>query len=468
MALKNTIFKDKNTTIDELVKGNRKLFDIINNSSIVFGKNSYVIKSDSYHFLTDILNPNTRMEKTLFSVYAYIMKNCEILSANSSFIAFTFSNYLINELYKNKNILNLNETKAKELILLSINKIKTIIENNSIVLTEEKIDEELKNICNNDVLYTSVKEAIKLSGLQGTIHIEDGKQNNYLVELKSGYHFNLDTYNIILKNSIWQEEHVKVFIVDGIVEKVSELNKIFNKSLETKIPMVIISHGFEEEVLATIKLNNEKGIFNILPIKTFTDLDSINILNDIAVVCGGDILSSTKGEQVMFADYDALPIVEKIICRGKDLCIENKKTIKNVYSHIDFLLKKRDGNKEITDIQNLIDKRIKNLFSHSVSLWLPQMTDLEKNNTKVKIDICLRVYKTLLNYGYVSIDKIINELSQLKQETIFDKILFNCLKNIKSNFNIGEISSLSLFIGIYMSAKTIIPLMLSNGFVELD
>jgi hypothetical protein len=128
-----------------------------------------------------------------------------------------------------------------------------------------------------------------------------------------------------------------------------------------------------------------------------------------------------------------------------------------------MLLEKRQANQTVSDISDLVDKRIQGLLAASVILRLPNMTSAQREATKVKIDIALRTAKTLLSYGRTNLDKVF-----LKDD--FDhplnKVFCKSLKLVQDE--IKTIPTVSAFAGIYFVGKTILSLMTSSGLVEID
>jgi hypothetical protein len=464
--MQQTLFKPQELFRKELSETNNKLLKIIDDVSLALSKELHPIKKDSYHFLTDILFPDTRVEKTLYASLISCMQKCELTSAKSSYVSLLYSCFLMRELFKHSDLLDMNETLLNDMSEKSYAKVKALISKHTKITTEQILNKEIDSICENEVLADIIKEALRLSGLEGKIHIEDSKSSNYMIEMKNGYSFKVNPFKFFLTNGLWQENNVKVLTIDGMIEKVSELNSILNSTMETKLPMVIIAHGFSEEVVATLKANRDRGILNVMPVRMFSDVESLNVINDISVVCGGDVVSCVKGEQVQFISYDFIPTVQKVRCTATEFVIENAKTIGNVHAHIKSILKKREDNRAVEDICNLLDNRIKSLFSHAVTIHLPNLTKTEKDETKVKLDIALRACKTLLTHGTVNIDNVIEDLESAEIKTEFDKIFLITLKNTRDKLLSKEMPTLSLFLGTYLSTKSTLMLLTSKGFVE--
>lgn len=458
-------FQEKSAFLSEVRQANEKVKTLLSRIKVALSEHGYPLRKDTYHFLTKVLEPQTREERTLFMLLFQSAYQSEMLSAGSSYLAVRFANQFIEELVKQPDLISKNEVELVQEFEILADELNRQVTSLSSVITEERMQQEISRICEDPVLSAALWEAISVSGLEGKIHIEDGILENYVVEQKSGYHFNvLKPFKFMLpKDGIWEAQNCKVMLVDGILERASELDKIFNGAMETGIPVLLIAHGFLEEVAATIKANVDYKKFNIMPVRLTTDLESLNVLNDIAVACGSDVISTLKGQMVCFAEFDSLPVVENIWLSAKELTIENVKTRRGVSSHLRMLLEKRQVQSEISDLSDLIDKRIQGLISAAVTLRLPNMTPAMKESTKVKIDVALRNAKTLLNLGSVNLADL-----QPPFETpsgSLQKAFWGALKAVQGE--IGTLPTLSAYTGVYFAGKAILSMMTTSGLVKL-
>lgn len=461
----HTSFREKVLFLAEIEQANKRMKELLGRIQVALSEQGFPLKKETYHFLTRVLEPQTRVERTLYMLLFQAAYQSELLSSGSAYLTIRFANELIEQLIKEPNLLNENEVNLLESFERIMSSYKEQLREFSEAITEESLKKEIEKVCDDSVLSTAIWEAISVSGLEGKIHVEDGTLSNYVVEQKSGYYFDvLKPFKFMLPaNGIWEASNVKVLLIDGILERVSEIDKILNGAMTTKIPLLLIAHGFSEEVISTIKVNVDYNKFNIMPVRLTTDLESLNVINDIAVVSGGDVVSTLKGQMVCFTEFEPLPIIEKVRLTSQELCIENAKTRKAVSDHLRMLLEKRQANQTVSDISDLVDKRIQGLLAASVILRLPNMTSAQREATKVKIDIALRTAKTLLSYGRTNLDKVF-----LKDD--FDhplnKVFCKSLKLVQDE--IKTIPTVSAFAGIYFVGKTILSLMTSSGLVEID
>lgn len=124
---------------------------------------------------------------------------------------------------------------------------------------------------------------------------------------------------------------------------------------------MILAQGFSEEIVATLKANEERGNFDCIAIRVMPDLESINVISDIAKCCNTMPITSLKGDRLCFVNYDEIPVVDKIRCNRGEIVIENKSSGPAVAGQLRYLVEKRQ-NEPVEDIVNLLDKRLRILL----------------------------------------------------------------------------------------------------------
>lgn len=249
-----------------------------------------------------------------------------------------------------------------------------------------------------------VLEAVELAGLEGNIIPGGSPNGQYFVELVSGYNFPVSTYPLFTEEDKgrWGRGEVRVMVVDGVVEKASELHKIFTECFENGKPLLLVARGYGEEVIGTIAANKK---LDICPIRIPWELESINFITDISVVCGSQIVSTMKGDMVSSVKYEELPVVDRVICTKEKLNILNSATTKSVSDHVSHLTKKLEET-SVEEMSDFIAKRIKSLNSHTVHLRLGSRTEPEKLRELESVDYALRIVKGIIDKGTVQINEL--------------------------------------------------------------
>lgn len=468
-----TYFLDNSALLPSIQQANEKMKNTLGRINVALSSQGYPLNKETYQFLTKVLEPSNRVERTLYMLLFQAAYQSEMLSAGSAYIAVKFANEFISQLMKIPDLSRRNEVDLMRVYEKATLRLNRAIAEHSKHISEEALKEDIRRISDDKELCEAILQAIVVCGLEGKIHIEDSTSNTYVVEQKSGYFFNsVKPFKFFIpKSGLWEASEPKVMLVDGVLEQVSELDKILNGAMETKIPLLLLAHGFSEEVISTIKVNVDHGKFNIMPVRLTTELDSLNVLNDIAVVSGCDVVSTLKGDMVCLVSFDSLPTVEKVKLTPHELNIENAKTRRGVSNQIRMLLEKRRDQQEISDISDLIDKRIQGLLAASVALRLPSLSPSKRENTKAKIDTALRHAKTLLAHGVVDYSDMLS-FGYTKEETFATELddeleaaFYRTLLSFNEEF--GTLPALSLWASIYLAGKAVISLLTTGGLVVI-
>jgi hypothetical protein len=290
---------------------------------------------------------------------------------------------------------------------------KTTLRDHSYPAKLEDVEECVLSASKDQKLSKMVLEAVNLAGLEGNI-IPSWVPGTYGIELVSGYNFPVSTYPIFTDadKGRWERKEVRALVIDGVIEKESEIHKIFMESAKNKSSILIVARGYGEEVIATIAANKT---LDICPIRIPWEVESINFITDISVTCGSHIVSPLKGDMVSQVNFKDLPVVDQVICTRNNLNIINSKTNKSVSNHLNFLFEKREEAIAL-DMQELITKRIKSLNSHTVNLYIGSINEQQKILELEAIDFGLRVVKAVLNKGTVIPSKTLKEFKDFNDK----------------------------------------------------
>jgi len=368
-----------------------------------------IASNNFYTFLNQFdLNQN-RERLFLFQMIKDVCKDVELAAGPSAHLTFNLigniSKQILKQLKLDVNPLELNKKTTK-----IYSKILDSIKANTIKPSWKDIEQICSGLEMGKKFCSISIEATKLAGLNGKISLGKSKNKNTYINLKNGYTFSV----VPCLNQNWEAKNIKCLIVDGVVESVSEIHHILEKSSITKIPLLIVCRGYHQDVLSTIFTNNKNGTFNIMPFSSEFDIENVNIMNDISVVCGTDLVSSLKGEILNCVDYDKLQIVDGAKSTSSQLVIFNDKTINQIQIHIKNLQDKKNQ-QSLVDVEELYDKRIKSLIGSTVEI-LVSGDETESQMAIEQIDNCLRFIKGILRFGIFDVSNLQNskELDFLK------------------------------------------------------
>ena len=261
------------------------------------------------------------------------------------------------------------------------------MENNYSSFLETIPDINAKNI---------VRWVIENASLERFVEIEKSYSKNIQIEkdnnIKIKVNYDLDFLgadkNLEVKN-------YRYAIIDGIIESVGEIHHLMHFAAKTKEPYIIFCFGMSDEVKHTIIKNNSKRVTQVIPVSITVDESSVNILNDIAVLHEGQIISALLGQTISQELRKELPLGQNIKFDSAGFVIKPTSSSINIQTHIRFLENRinnlpQDVNKEV------IKERIKNLRNKTLKIYIPSALLSDLNFSK-SLDYGLRALRFTKN-----------------------------------------------------------------------
>jgi chaperonin GroEL (HSP60 family) len=246
----------------------------------------------------------------------------------------------------------------------------------------------------SDMTVAMVRQALELAGFAGRIVVEKARLSPS-VELVRGYTFDqAPAWPISVRL-----ERPRVVCVDGFVEEVSELHHLLEAAAEAKEPVLLFVRGMSDDVRNTLRVNYDRGSLRVVPIVVKFDIEGINALNDVAVACGSELVSSLKGDLINGARLHAAPRVDEAVVHPARVAVSNFRSRRAVEAHVAFLRRKRLDEK-VDEVAMLFDSRIKSLSPNHVVIRLPD--DKDYVVAAQAIDYALRAVKALVDHGTVT------------------------------------------------------------------
>lgn len=270
----------------------------------------------------------------------------------------------------------------------------------------DKIDEKLRKIPKNrgDVLeilksrqYTDVvndllEQSLILSSSNTKLALKKTSSQSAFIELSEGFSFDL---SLSIKSTINEARDVKVACIDGYVETVSEIHHLLSYLSESGSTCLLVARGFSNDVLSTLKVNNDRKTLSVFPYLSPFDVDNVNTLVDIAVASGTDVTSTTKGNLISSLNPENLgnfnhclfyPTVIRAKSRSKDSSLKN---------HLENLKNKLEERPEIAEI---LGKRVKSLSSSCLDICIPDDINFFYNSSQ--LDEGIRIISSIMNNTY--------------------------------------------------------------------
>lgn len=168
-----------------------------------------------------------------------------------------------------------------------------------------------------------IATAMERVGKDGTITVEEAKGFETTLDVVEGMNFDrgyLSAY--FMTNPETQEclfENAFILIYDKKISGIKDILPLLQSVAESGRPLLIIAEDVEGEALATLVVNRLRGGFKVCAVKApgFGDRRKA-ILEDIAILTGGQVISDEIGLKLETATLDMLGKVKKVVVRKDD------------------------------------------------------------------------------------------------------------------------------------------------------
>ncbi len=183
----------------------------------------------------------------------------------------------------------------------------------------EKVKQVASISANQDEeIGAKIAEAMERVGKDGVITVEESKTAETFLEFVEGMQFDrgyLSPYFVTNSDNMEAElEEPYVLIHDKKISNMKDLLPILEKVVQTGKPVLIIAEDVEGEALATLVVNKLRGTFKVLAVKApgFGDRRKA-MLQDIAVLTGGTVISEEQGYKLENATLDYLGTCKRVV-----------------------------------------------------------------------------------------------------------------------------------------------------------
>ncbi len=163
-----------------------------------------------------------------------------------------------------------------------------------------------------------IAEAFEAVGPEGVVTVEETNSFDTTLETTEGMRFDKGYLSAYFVTDTERQEAVLedayVLLVEGKISSIKDLLPLLEKVMQTNKPLLIIAEDVEGEALATLVVNKIRGIFKSVAVKApgFGDRRKA-MLQDIAILTGGTVISETVGLSLENADLDSLGSARKVV-----------------------------------------------------------------------------------------------------------------------------------------------------------
>ncbi len=295
------------------------------------------------------------------------------------------------------------------------------------VKTRDKISQVGTISANNDEeVGELIAEAMEKVGHDGVITVEEAKSMETNLEVVEG--MQLDEGFVSPYMATDQEDMVSelddalVLIYDKKIESVKTVVPILEKVAQMNKPLLIIAEDYDDQALATMVLNVLRGSLKVCAIKSpgFGD-ESKQMLEDIATLTGGVVVSEEKGMKLENITMNELGSAEKVKTDQEETIIIGGKGEKEEIEKRVSILQSQIEKEDMDFEKESIRKRIGKLSGGVAVIHVGAATETELKEKKYRIDDALNATKAAVEEGVilgggVSLLKASEKLDDLKDD----------------------------------------------------
>ena len=316
--------------------------------------------------------------------------------------------------------------------------VSTIVENlkgQSVEINDshEKIEQVATISANNDnAVGKVIAEAMQKVKKEGVITIEEAKGTDTTVKIVEGMQFDRGYISPYFVTDAEKMEAVYdnpyILIYDKKISNMKEFLPILEKVVQTGRPMLIISEDVDSEALATLVVNRLRGGLKIVAVKApgFGDRRK-EMLEDIAILTGGTVISEEKGFKLEDASIEMLGTAEKITVDKENTTIVSGKGNKDAIAGRIAMIKAQIEKSTSDYDREKLQERLAKLAGGVAVIYVGAASEVEMKEKKDRYDDALHATRAAIEEGIipgggVAYIRSIGSLKNLKGENEDQKI----------------------------------------------
>lgn len=271
----------------------------------------------------------------------------------------------------------------------------------------KKIEDVARISANNDEeIGHLIAEAMKKVKKEGVITVEEAKGTETTVEVVEGMQFDrgyISPYFVTNSDKMECEmENPYILLYDKKISNLKDMLPVLEAVAQSGRPMLIIAEDVDNEALATLVVNRLRGSLKICAVKApgFGDRRK-EMLEDIAVLTNGTVISEVKGMQLAQATINDLGTAEKVTVNKDNTTIVNgagsSEAIASRVGQIKAQIETTTSNYDKEKLQ----ERLAKLAGGVAVLYIGAPSEVEMKEKKDRVDDALSATRAAIAEGIV-------------------------------------------------------------------
>jgi chaperonin GroEL len=259
---------------------------------------------------------------------------------------------------------------------------------------------------NDESIGSLIAEAMKVVGNEGVITVEEAKGTTTEVKTVEGMQFDrgyLSPYFVTdAEKMVAELENPYILIYDKKISNIQEILPVLEPVAQSNRPLLIIAEDVEGNALATLVVNRLKAGLKIAAVKApgFGDRRKA-MLEDIAILTGGTVISEERGFTLENATIDMLGTAEKVdIDKDNTTVVNGQGVKKNIQARIAQIKAQIESTTSDYDKEKL-QERLAKLSGGVAVLYVGAATEVEMKEKKDRVDDALSATRAAVEEGIV-------------------------------------------------------------------
>jgi len=251
-----------------------------------------------------------------------------------------------------------------------------------------------------------IAKAMERVGREGVITVEDGKSLEMELEVVEGMNFDrgfLSPYFINTEKQLAVLDNPYILCVDKKISAIKDILPVLEKVRNAGSSLLIIADEVEGEALATLVINNMRGIVKTVAVKApgFGDRKKA-MLQDIAILAGGRVISEELGMKLEDTKLEDLGRASRIeVSKDETIIIDGNGAKEDIEARVNNIRAEIEAASSDYDKEKLRE-RVAKLAGGVAVIKVGAATEVEMKEKKDRVDDALHATRAAVEEGIVA------------------------------------------------------------------
>ena len=275
------------------------------------------------------------------------------------------------------------------------------------VETKEAIAQVASISAGDEEIGKLIAEAMEKVGNDGVITVEESRSMGTTLDVVEGMQFDrgyVSPYMVTdTEKMVAEIENPYILITDKKISNIQEILPVLEQIVQQSKPLLIIAEDIEGEAMATLVVNKLRGTFNCVAVKApgFGDRRK-EMLQDIAILTGGTVISEELGYDLKEATVDMLGRAAKVkVDKENTVIVDGEGSQEEIQNRVRQIRAQLEETESEFDSEKL-QERLAKLSGGVAVIQVGAATETELKERKLRIEDALAATRAAVEEGIVS------------------------------------------------------------------